>query len=157
MVCIESPELVADLTERFAKDGKRGAGGKDGEPTVNALDGKLKSTTDLAFGIATSARIRSIKDTQLNVQLADNVQLLERRLAEVPVVQGDSEWRCGSWLRDAARSIRESGGAFGCVPDEKVIEDEGARLAKGSFDKILKGETVISSYFDVPTKDIRGI
>lgn len=36
LVCIESPELVADLTTRYANDGKRGAGGKAGELTVNA-------------------------------------------------------------------------------------------------------------------------
>ncbi|KAF8902313.1 hypothetical protein CPB85DRAFT_1256072 [Mucidula mucida] len=35
LVCIESPELVKDLTERYAKDGKRGAGGKQGELTVD--------------------------------------------------------------------------------------------------------------------------
>ena len=35
LVCIESPELVKDLTDAYAKDGKRGAGGKDGEMTVN--------------------------------------------------------------------------------------------------------------------------
>jgi homoaconitate hydratase len=35
LVCIESPELVQDLTEAYAKDGKRGAGGKDGALTVN--------------------------------------------------------------------------------------------------------------------------
>ncbi|KAF7424291.1 mitochondrial Homoaconitase [Pleurotus ostreatus] len=35
LVCLESPELVSDLTERFAKDGQRGAGGLKGELTVN--------------------------------------------------------------------------------------------------------------------------
>ncbi|KAG6861342.1 mitochondrial Homoaconitase [Termitomyces sp. Mi166 len=35
LVCLESPELVRDLTERYAKDGKRGAGGKNGELTVD--------------------------------------------------------------------------------------------------------------------------
>ncbi|KAH9851228.1 homoaconitase [Lenzites betulinus] len=35
LVCIECPELVADLTREYAKDGKRGAGGVDGELTVN--------------------------------------------------------------------------------------------------------------------------
>ncbi|KAG6899876.1 mitochondrial Homoaconitase [Termitomyces sp. T159_Od127] len=35
LVCLESPELVSDLTERYAKDGKRGAGGKNGELTVD--------------------------------------------------------------------------------------------------------------------------
>ena len=35
LVCIESPELVADLTREYAKDGRRGAGGIDEELTVN--------------------------------------------------------------------------------------------------------------------------
>ena len=35
LVCIESPELVADLTREYAKEGKRGAGGTEGELTVN--------------------------------------------------------------------------------------------------------------------------
>lgn len=35
LVCLESPELVQDLTEAYAKDGRRGAGGKQGELTVD--------------------------------------------------------------------------------------------------------------------------
>ncbi|KAH7884550.1 hypothetical protein F5I97DRAFT_1812831 [Phlebopus sp. FC_14] len=35
LVCLECPELVKDLTETYGKDGKRGAGGKLGELTVN--------------------------------------------------------------------------------------------------------------------------
>lgn len=35
LVCIECPELVDDLTQLCAKDGVRGAGGKDGELTVD--------------------------------------------------------------------------------------------------------------------------
>ncbi|KAI0819435.1 homoaconitase [Trametes gibbosa] len=35
LVCVECPELVADLTREYAKDEKRGAGGVDGELTVN--------------------------------------------------------------------------------------------------------------------------
>ncbi|TFK40226.1 hypothetical protein BDQ12DRAFT_488537 [Crucibulum laeve] len=35
LVCIESPQLVKDLTDTYAKNGKRGAGGKDGELTVD--------------------------------------------------------------------------------------------------------------------------
>ncbi|KAH0582635.1 Homoaconitase, mitochondrial [Termitomyces sp. J132] len=35
LVCLESPKLVSDLTERYANDGKRGAGGKNGELTVD--------------------------------------------------------------------------------------------------------------------------
>jgi len=37
LVCLEAPELVADLTRLYAKDGKRGAGGRRaGELTVDA-------------------------------------------------------------------------------------------------------------------------
>ncbi|GBE88525.1 homoaconitase [Sparassis latifolia] len=35
LVCVECPELVADLTRSFTQDGKRGAGGNKGELTVN--------------------------------------------------------------------------------------------------------------------------
>ncbi|CAL1716013.1 unnamed protein product [Somion occarium] len=49
LVCVECPELVADLTAEFAKDGVRGKGGKDGELTVDkgvsidvkAVDGRV--------------------------------------------------------------------------------------------------------------------
>jgi homoaconitate hydratase len=34
LVCVECPELVRDLTEAYAKDGQRGAGGAHGELTV---------------------------------------------------------------------------------------------------------------------------
>jgi homoaconitate hydratase len=36
LVCIECPALVADLTAAWARDGKRGSGGANGELTVNA-------------------------------------------------------------------------------------------------------------------------
>jgi homoaconitate hydratase len=35
LVCLESPELVADLSEAYALDGRRGQGGKGGELTVD--------------------------------------------------------------------------------------------------------------------------
>ncbi|KIY68848.1 homoaconitase [Cylindrobasidium torrendii FP15055 ss-10] len=35
LVCIESPELVADLTAKYTKENARGAGGRDGELTVD--------------------------------------------------------------------------------------------------------------------------
>jgi homoaconitate hydratase len=35
LVCLESPDLVSDLTKAYGKDGKRGAGGKDNELTVD--------------------------------------------------------------------------------------------------------------------------
>jgi rRNA biogenesis protein RRP5 len=44
-----------------------------GEATVNAVDSNVKTTTDLNFGTSTTVRVRSVKDTQLNVEVADNV------------------------------------------------------------------------------------
>lgn len=52
LVCVESPELVADLTAEYAKDGVRGKGGKEGELTVDkgisvnvkAVDGAVEVT-----------------------------------------------------------------------------------------------------------------
>ena len=44
-----------------------------GEPLVNPVDPKLSSTDDIKFGTLVTVRIRSIKDTQLNVELASNV------------------------------------------------------------------------------------
>ena len=49
LVCVECPELVEDLTKAYAKNGLRGAGGNDGELTVNKghnvsinmIDGKV--------------------------------------------------------------------------------------------------------------------
>ncbi|EGN99065.1 hypothetical protein SERLA73DRAFT_73635 [Serpula lacrymans var. lacrymans S7.3] len=35
LVCLECPDLVRDLTEAYGKNGQRGAGGKEGELTVN--------------------------------------------------------------------------------------------------------------------------
>ena len=35
LICVECPKLVHDLTEVYAKGGQRGAGGKDGELTVD--------------------------------------------------------------------------------------------------------------------------
>ncbi|KAF2011475.1 nucleic acid-binding protein [Aaosphaeria arxii CBS 175.79] len=45
-----------------------------GEATVNAVDDKVKSTTDLQFGTSLNVRVKSVKDTQVNVQVSDNVQ-----------------------------------------------------------------------------------
>ena len=52
LVCLEAPELVADLTRAYAKNGARGAGGLSGELTVDAglgisirmTDGEVKVT-----------------------------------------------------------------------------------------------------------------
>ena len=47
LVCMECPALVADLTNEFAKDGKRGAGGRSGELTVIP---KFNIEVDMASG-----------------------------------------------------------------------------------------------------------
>lgn len=45
-----------------------------GEAVINPVDEVSSSIADYAFGKETQARIVSVKDTQLNVQLADNIQ-----------------------------------------------------------------------------------
>lgn len=44
------------------------------QAAVNPVDEKIKNIEDFKTGLVTKARIASIKDTQINVQLADNVQ-----------------------------------------------------------------------------------
>ncbi|KAJ4362538.1 rRNA biogenesis protein rrp5 [Neocucurbitaria cava] len=45
-----------------------------GEALVNPIDTKISSTADINFGTTTTVRIRSVKSTQVNVALAENVQ-----------------------------------------------------------------------------------
>ncbi|CZT03246.1 related to ribosomal RNA processing protein RRP5 [Rhynchosporium agropyri] len=44
------------------------------QAAVNPVDSTLESLDDLTLGRLTKARIASVKDTQINVQLADNIQ-----------------------------------------------------------------------------------
>ncbi|XPS92745.1 rRNA biogenesis protein rrp5 [Ascochyta lentis] len=45
-----------------------------GEALVDPVDPKITSTTDIKFGVIANVRVRSIKNTQLNVSLGENVQ-----------------------------------------------------------------------------------
>ncbi|KDQ19229.1 hypothetical protein BOTBODRAFT_153078 [Botryobasidium botryosum FD-172 SS1] len=68
LVCIECPELVADLTELYAKDGARGRGGKNGEMTVQPgwdvrvgmEDGKVEVKTKGGGGEERVYKVRSV-------------------------------------------------------------------------------------------------
>jgi len=72
LVCLESPELVQDLTEAYAKDGKRGAGGKDGELTVdqgmdvvvNMADGQV----EVFMGALRTKKVYRVKPVGASVQ-----------------------------------------------------------------------------------------
>ncbi|KAF1832627.1 nucleic acid-binding protein [Decorospora gaudefroyi] len=44
-----------------------------GPTLVNPIDPKLTSTSDIQFGTLATVRIRAVKDTQINVELAENV------------------------------------------------------------------------------------
>ena len=71
LVCLEAPELVADLTRAYAKNGARGAGGRDGEPTVDAglgisvsmADGEVKVT-----GLDGGSRTYAVRPVGQSVQ-----------------------------------------------------------------------------------------
>ena len=62
-------EPRSDATEAT----KKGPDSAD-DTVVNAIDPNVTTIEDLTLGKITKARIASIKDTQINVQLADNVQ-----------------------------------------------------------------------------------
>ncbi|KAK4190364.1 hypothetical protein QBC35DRAFT_79376 [Podospora australis] len=47
---------------------------KPAEKAVNALDSSISSIEDITIGMITKARVKSAKDTQINVDLADNIQ-----------------------------------------------------------------------------------
>ena len=56
------------------------------QAAVNPVDEQIKNIEDFKVGLVTKARIASIKDTQINVQLADNVQ------GRIDVSQVFSSW-----------------------------------------------------------------
>ncbi|KAF8968045.1 homoaconitase [Flammula alnicola] len=72
LVCLECPELVRDLTEAYAKDRKRGAGGRDGELTVDKglhvsigmTDGKVV----LSSGVPGKEKLYAVKPIGASVQ-----------------------------------------------------------------------------------------
>ncbi|KAJ7671642.1 hypothetical protein DFH06DRAFT_1178231 [Mycena polygramma] len=75
LVCLECPELVADLTQSYAKTGSRGAGGLQGELTVDRglnvvvgmVDGRVVLTTD--GGIAgLTEKVYSVNPVGASVQ-----------------------------------------------------------------------------------------
>ncbi len=56
------------------------------QATVNPVDEEIKNVEDFTVGRVTKARIQSVKDTQINVLLADNVQ------GRIDVSQAFSNW-----------------------------------------------------------------
>ncbi|KAK4152072.1 hypothetical protein C8A00DRAFT_35248 [Chaetomidium leptoderma] len=64
--------LVVAIPSTGDEDVRRSA--KTTEKAVNSLDDPITSVDDLAIGKLTKARVKSAKETQLNVQIADNIQ-----------------------------------------------------------------------------------
>lgn len=68
LICLECPDLVRDLTERYAKDEARGGGGKDGELTVqpgwylkvHMADGTLVASVPHSRGEERTYRVGAI-------------------------------------------------------------------------------------------------
>ncbi|KAF7330338.1 DUF917-domain-containing protein [Mycena venus] len=75
LVCLECPELVADLTQSYAKGGTRGAGGLQGELTVDRgfnvvvgmVDGQVMLTVDGGIQGSTE-KVYSVKPVGASVQ-----------------------------------------------------------------------------------------
>ncbi|KAF9048685.1 hypothetical protein BJ165DRAFT_1343049 [Panaeolus papilionaceus] len=72
LVCLECPELVADLTEQYAKDGKRGAGGRDGELTIDrGMEVSISMTNGkvvVSMGNASAEKTYQVKPVGASVQ-----------------------------------------------------------------------------------------
>ncbi|KAI9801570.1 MAG: hypothetical protein M1825_003249 [Sarcosagium campestre] len=67
-------KFLLSLKDDANKDEKPQRDAPGWKATVNPVDENMKSTGDYTLGTITKARICSVKATQLNVQLADNVQ-----------------------------------------------------------------------------------
>ncbi|KAK4252154.1 hypothetical protein C7999DRAFT_27398 [Corynascus novoguineensis] len=64
--------LVVAIPSVSDEEDKKSA--KPVEKAVNSLDDSVSSIDDLTIGRITKARVKSVKETQLNVQIADNIQ-----------------------------------------------------------------------------------
>jgi homoaconitate hydratase len=93
LVCLESPELVADLTSAYAKGGARGAGGRrDGELTVDA-------------GLAVSVHMASgrVEVSSLESQSGSTTRTYDVRPVGVSVQE---LWLCGGLEGYILKSIQ---------------------------------------------------
>ncbi|KAK0736841.1 hypothetical protein B0T21DRAFT_286447 [Apiosordaria backusii] len=66
--------IVVAIPSEDGEDVKAKDSGKSADKAVNALDMSVLSMEDLHIGKITKARVKSAKDTQINVELADNIQ-----------------------------------------------------------------------------------
>ncbi|KAK4200448.1 hypothetical protein QBC40DRAFT_279966, partial [Triangularia verruculosa] len=66
--------IVVAIPSEDGQDAKAKDSGKSADKAVNALDMSVLSMEDLSIGKITKARVKSAKDTQINVDLADNIQ-----------------------------------------------------------------------------------
>ncbi|KAK0674322.1 hypothetical protein QBC41DRAFT_264755 [Cercophora samala] len=66
--------IVVAIPSEGGEDVKAKDSGKSADKAVNALDLSVLSMEDLPIGKITKARVKSAKDTQINVDLADNIQ-----------------------------------------------------------------------------------
>ena len=90
LVCAECPELVADLTAEFAKDGRRGAGGINGELTVIP---EFNLEVDMASGKVTLTSANGSIKTYSVRPVGPSVQEL---------------WLCGGLEGYVLKSIKQS-------------------------------------------------
>lgn len=91
LVCMECPELVADLTSEYAKDGKRGSGGKHGELTVIP---NFEIAVDMQDGAVAVTRADGSTRKYIVRPIGPSVQEL---------------WLCGGLEGYVLKSIKEPG------------------------------------------------
>ncbi|KAF2165171.1 hypothetical protein M409DRAFT_24557 [Zasmidium cellare ATCC 36951] len=66
--------FVLTMREQTAANPRPATKSADGEPVIDAVDSSVKSMADFELGKVVKARIDTIKSTQINVRLADNIQ-----------------------------------------------------------------------------------
>lgn len=88
--------MSATTTEK-EKGSNSAASDNVDQPLINPVDESISTIDDLTVGKLTKARVQSIKDTQINVQLADNVQ------GRIDVSQVFDSW---DEIKDRKRPLR---------------------------------------------------
>ncbi|EQL36161.1 hypothetical protein BDFG_02402 [Blastomyces dermatitidis ATCC 26199] len=65
--------MKEQVNKQRASDGVKPANNVN-QSSINPIDENIKSLDDLTFGRVTKAKVVSVKETQINVQLAENIQ-----------------------------------------------------------------------------------
>ncbi|CAK7210616.1 rRNA bioproteinsis protein rrp5 [Sporothrix curviconia] len=101
VVSVENERIVVSLQPE-AKTTVNADDDASGTKLVNPTDKALKTLGDIAVGVVTKAKVTSVKATQLNVKLADNV------LGRVDITEIFDKWQDIPDAKDPLRDFKEN-------------------------------------------------